>query len=448
MLARSKLARAIALPLGALALGALLTGCPDMFGPLPVIDPTPIVSQETVRAARQQCQAELASAPAAVALDGVTDTTGGMSKKDVARLLTEVGLSYVEVALRDGDGKPPELVRDELNFNPWPAAHGAGYYARMSLGDEGDADCYTGIRSGWLFTSDVPVRPGSCLRVTYAVQPTGRYEISGQALPDNSDLWRWRLQERATGATLLSFTDMFGAVRRAYGFAPESGYPLASDCHWHGYAQLMSRLAASAPARQAMARHVVQQQTLPPPALPRTWYQGDVAPALSLPVSLRPNLLERIRERDLGWQQSWALAGKHGAWVWNKWLLLPGQNLIKRLPEDGPAGRWLAFDGELIFVEQRQWGGWLLVAGFDDAMRPLWRARMELILPPEVAACSPEIRGVEPPDDGDLHLMWLLQGASAQCQDAKGYPLTATATLRQGELRRVRREGKIGASPS
>lgn len=188
------------------------------------------------------CSTELTRFPASVAVDDLLDETGGLNSQDIVHLLTAVRLRFLEIKLTPNGTLTAYQNVDGAN---WKSARQEGY-AHLELGDAGHPDClYPTQYPEHFFTNSMPVKPLTCLRVTYLSVPSAKTTISVR----QDDLTRWSLRDRVTNKPLLEVTDAF----RQMGFTvPHPSWDRRSrnrcESGANGYGLLLDRLTASSEA--------------------------------------------------------------------------------------------------------------------------------------------------------------------------------------------------------
>lgn len=301
-------------------------------------------------AATQTCRQELQTTPGPFLTNGFLDETGGLRSHNIVDMLAVVGFEYVEVKFHDG-----MLVRASSGES-WPAAIESGY-ARLELGQE-DGDCYRrpGEERLSFFTSEMPIKPGVCMKVRYLKRPAADHFVIMENVP-RSELSRWVLRDSTTGTVVAGFTDAWNAF---YPGQPPNFRGKEAACREDGvsgYATLMGRLTPSDSARLRHENLVLSRTKLQVSGIPRTLEelkllveQGQVR---SIPSRSFPNTEVRsLLFRRETWREAYALAEHHGLWVYNQnnTVIHPRRSALFELDDRSVSGKWGAVGRRLIKV--------------------------------------------------------------------------------------------------
>lgn len=151
------------------------------------------------------CEREVAHPLYPVEVESVLDDVGGLKSGDLQHLLVDVGLRFVEVMV-----KPSGNLTENEDY-PWLGFAQGKPYAHLQLGDAGSPDCYLPQNRDvkYFFTAASPVKPGTCLQVTYLAAPTAVDEIVEIQGAEPKRFSRWTLRDRYSGLERAGVSDAF-----------------------------------------------------------------------------------------------------------------------------------------------------------------------------------------------------------------------------------------------
>lgn len=176
-----------------------------------------------------------------IAVDSLVDETGGLRSSDIEHLLSSVKLSAIDVKLGlkgvndDGDDWSPASVQHA--------------YAHLELGDKDSPNCFypPGRDQKRFFTERPPVKPGTCLQISYLDKPIGKYVVREIRTGKVNQFSTWVLEHRESKNTLARVTDAFRVGTHTRQVPSWHRSPNASRCEngVSGYSLLLNRIEAS-----------------------------------------------------------------------------------------------------------------------------------------------------------------------------------------------------------
>lgn len=203
----------------------------------------------------KQCEAQLASVPDVLEVDGILDEGAALRKRMIWDLFAVRHLSFVEIKVRRPEGKAAEIAYgDGDEPRGWELSDPQTSWVRLELMSDRNPGCANlplGLQGQF---NRPPFLPDSCIKLTYLQAPTARYALSLQ--PASGRLFRqqgaWQLVDRATGKSIASLAtvDPSPWVSAGSVLSPE-GAPRSKDC-FAPHTVLVDRLhgtAASDPVR-------------------------------------------------------------------------------------------------------------------------------------------------------------------------------------------------------
>jgi hypothetical protein len=326
------------------------------------------------------CQRELQQTPGPFVIDGFVDETGGLRSKDIQYFLVDAGLAFVEVKLTD-DGK---LTGPE--DYPWMVSQRGGY-ARLQLDAQGQGNCYVPPhrKVEGFFTSMAPVRPGTCLVVTFSDRPSARHQVALDSGSSTSTRSRWVLRNLSNGTEVAGFTDASKAL------SPHAPWfdVNESDCRPNGtsgYSTLMRRVQASPEARAHTRQHVLDRGAVAVVGLPAT--------IAELEAQRKANSFPTLRSSDgpyagdsaevldrRPWKDAYALAQQHDAWVQHQALIRPAHNSLQQITHNGLYGAWGTTGEHLVFVQANGSSDRVAIFGVSFEGRTLWAGQLAPLSP-------------------------------------------------------------------
>ncbi|BBB61957.1 hypothetical protein UNDKW_3684 [Undibacterium sp. KW1] len=159
--------------------------------------------------AQKICETELSTLPDSIVIENFTDEGAALRVNALINLFKERKLSFVEIKVHSdergrsyiaypiGDGESHWLVNGE-----------AGSYAKLELSNKGDPDCAHLPSSVANSIDKVPFLPDTCMRITYASQPTSNYRLNLiPATKVNYGAWVLLDQKAGKELTRLTTTD-------------------------------------------------------------------------------------------------------------------------------------------------------------------------------------------------------------------------------------------------
>ncbi|PFH10828.1 hypothetical protein BCF11_3261 [Collimonas sp. PA-H2] len=293
------------------------------------------------------CVKELAQTPGPFLIDGFLDETGGLSSKDVQNFLTVGGMQFIEVKINESKSLLHQGDRR------WPIARESGF-AHLELGDASDNKCYVSPEKipGPFFTSAPPVKPGTCLQVTYLEHPTARYAITSESGP-NSSLTRWVLKDINNDVTIAGFTDA-----HRIDSPPHFNKGPDNDCQVagiDGYSTLMKRIKPTPQALAKSAERIVSTESLWISGLPDSQFalfelrkEGKL-PILRSTDGPYPGA-DEIKYGGRSWKEINVLAERHGAWAEERMLLNYRLDKLYQIEYEGLSGDWASTGKQLLFL--------------------------------------------------------------------------------------------------
>jgi len=326
------------------------------------------------------CHRELRQTPGPFLIEGFVDETGGLRSKDIQYFLMETGVAFVEVKVGD-DGK---LTGPE--DYPWKVSHSSGY-ARLQLDTHEQGSCYVpaGFKSEDFFTSNNPIRPGTCLVATFSERPSARYQVTLDPDSSTSTRSRWVLRDLSNGAVIAGFTDASKAL---------SPYPPwltvdDPDCRPNGtsgYSTLMRRVQGTTESRTRATRHVLDRSSLVVTGIPATIAELEARrDAARFPIirssdgTYTGNSASVMDRRP--WAEVYGLAQQHGAWVQYQTLVRPTHNSTQQIKHTGLYGAWGTTGEQLLFVQANSPGDQIAVFGVSFEGKTLWAGQLTPLTP-------------------------------------------------------------------
>lgn len=332
------------------------------------------------------CSAELARLPPTLPMDDLVDETGGLKWEDVAHLLTVVRLRAVELNLASMRSRLSDQTKSGSTQTSIPRSG----YARFELGDMTSPDCFspTGM-SALDFVNRPPVRPATCLRVTYLNEPTAGFSLSERSNRANADFSDWVLTERASANEVASITDAFRKSRYPAAVPTwNRKRPQSNRCDGDdgGYTALLDRLRGSVAAVEASTSRVMSQGkiflsglSLKYAGVKKLREDGELSDLRSSDAPFR-NPSEKWLRRP-SWAEAYAASVQHGAWVYENRLVIPSKNSIGEIESLGVYGMWGAADSQLILVQATSADRGVVVFGVDFTGKTLWAAQTAPLAP-------------------------------------------------------------------
>jgi len=320
--------------------------------------------------AAKRCTEELAALPEQFAVDSVLDETGGMRAEDISHLLLSLRLKFVEVKLdarrilAPGDG------------DRWMAT-GDGF-ARMELADAGSPSCFVKdpAFADSFFTNLPPVKPGTCMTVTYAERPGAAIAVAERP---EGEFSRWEMRRLPDGARLASVTDSLRSAGYTDGPPRWVRYNGPNGCSngSSGYGMLMDRIRPADPGHAA--QRILTTGTLTLDGGPGSVKEFEAL--LARPGVPRISFSEVKPAKPLsghGWKEAYAQAEKHRAWIYQgNSLIRPSVNTLSRLERKGVYGNLVAVGDRLFLVHFGAEGRPDGLVIFDGAGRYVGVARVE-----------------------------------------------------------------------
>jgi len=266
------------------------------------------------------CQAERTQLPALV-VDGFLDEGASLRKDVVLQFFAERELAFIEVRPRPGPRITPISATPEGGHEShWEGRRFNTPYARLELGERGQAGCIDLLGRHRDILRLPPFLPDTCLVLKPVAQPAARIALTlVPASPEAEAAGRWRLSDRQTQQMLaeLSTTEAFpsaGADQRLS--RPED--PPRDDCR-SPQMILADRLYGTALERPPAADvRVLRQRRINGAAgLAEQGATADVARIVVEPVRLKLTEEER-RQRfsqsmsDTDWRDTVEVARRDG----------------------------------------------------------------------------------------------------------------------------------------
>lgn len=307
-------------------------------------------SRETVA---RICEAEQAALPSSIATDSVLDDVDGLRSGDLQYLLSEVRLKFVEVRMKPG-GK---LTQNE--DYPWDATQDKPY-VHLQLGDSTSSDCYfpKNRNEKNFFTASSPIKPGTCLQVTYLNEPTATAQIVEVRDPASKGLSRWTLRDRTSGVVRAGISDAFRLKEYP---SPQPGWyrrwPNPNQCETgiSGYGMLLDHITGTDSSRVYNKKFVLDAQPLKTRGLPFSYLdvrkKREEKTFVSLGSHSVPFAVKQSEVRDQStWEDAYQEALKRGAWVSADKLIQPQENRFLNIAKPKFDGKWGTTGSQLIYV--------------------------------------------------------------------------------------------------
>jgi hypothetical protein len=307
----------------------------------------------TKSVSEESCYKELESIPEAFAIDSLVDETGGLRSSDIVHLLTKTKLRSIDIRL----GLTLGITGYEDYF--WRATQQQGF-AHLELGDFSEANCFysNGLDKDGFFTWHPPIKPGTCLKVSYLDRPAGKYVVRETRTGLGSRYSKWILQASDSDQTLASVTDAFRL--------PPYPQPVpywdrrserANNCRTGvgGYGLLLDRIRATKEAVETANNWVVTSANLVVNGTPQSTAQlkkiRDDGLLIPLHSTDKPfdGDHKALRETS-NWAHSYEIASKQGAWMYGTALILPSTGKMFNVTNEGLAGLWGTTGSQLILV--------------------------------------------------------------------------------------------------
>ncbi len=327
------------------------------------------------------CRTELAQTPGPFPVNGFLDETHGLSPSDIQYFLTEGRFAFIEVRLNSSG----LLAAQEPS--PWPATATKGI-GHIALGRAGDESCYVppGIKPEDFFTNNSPIKPGSCLRVTYEDSPSSKYAVEMEPVK-NSNLSRWVLRDLSNNNVIAGFTDAWNAMYpNQRPLMTPNGHDSCRKNGVSGLTTLMQRIKPSPDAAAISANWLISSELLEIRGVPPTIMAlSDLRNQGKLPViqttdepysGTRESLFKRA-----SWPDSYAMAEKHGAWMYGNTLINIHANKLYPIKYNGIYGKWGTTGEQLILVSSNQLGSEVAIfgVGFDGNL--IWGGQIASLHP-------------------------------------------------------------------
>lgn len=299
------------------------------------------------------CKKDVDLLPETLPVDSINDETGGLRPDDIEHLLVTKRLRFIEVKL----GINPGLIAKDAN-KVWPSSRNDGY-AHLELGHSSSPSCYfPGGDKGYFFSSRTPVKPGTCLQLTYLETPLSVNALIETPSTIDPKFSRWSLVSRVGDTTAASVTDAF-RQQPFHSTTPywerRSGSYNRCENGSTGYGLLLDRLSSSNDSIAATNQWVMNQASInivgvPPTreAVKKLFDSGRLA-ALSFNDAPYVGTRESLREHTT-WAEAYAFSIQHGALVHENKLIVPSANTLYRIQYEGPSGKWVSTGTQLIFV--------------------------------------------------------------------------------------------------
>jgi hypothetical protein len=308
------------------------------------------------------------------------DDVDGLRSDDLRHLLVDVKLNFVEIKVKPG-GK----LTDHEDY-PWRATQDAGY-AHLQLGDSASENCYfpEGRNKRNFFTEWSPIKPGSCLQVTYLVESTAVNELVEVQDTGKTGFSRWTLRDRASGVARASVSDAFRLMR--YSVAQPGwdrrGNQNRCQSGTSGYGLVLDRIRGTVKAVAHNNQFILGTEKLPITGLPATYPDLRKQRAEQSFVSINTQSGEFVGERSdfrdrMTWNEAYQEAVKRGAWVHSSQLILPNAGTVFGVSAPGFGGKWGTTGSQLIYVttnDPNVEDGRVLLFGVNFQGKHLWSAQ-------------------------------------------------------------------------
>lgn len=328
------------------------------------------------------CEADLLSLLPSVEVESVLDEVSGLSSSDLQHLLIDVGIKFVEIYV-----KPNGNLTQNEDY-AWSGAAQGKAYAHLQLGSAGSAECYFSKNSDvkYFFTAASPVKPGTCLLVTYLTEPTAVDEIVEIQGTEPKRFSRWTLRNRRTGLERAAVSDAFRQMRY-----PQSqpGWDRRGDQNScsrgsSGYGLLLDRMTGTDSSRLQNKQFILDSQILRIEGLPLSYpdlrKKREARAFISLKSQTVPFSGDRSAVRDrFTWQEAYQEALRLGAWVTANKLIQPQAGQVLNISNPGFGGKWGTTGSQLIYATANDptvKDGRVLLFGLDFKGRHLWSAQV------------------------------------------------------------------------
>jgi hypothetical protein len=221
------------------------------------------------RATIEDCRAELAHIPELIRVDGFLDEGAALRKDMLLQLFSERGLSFVEIRVRQSNGKAPHIVYPDGDFeSSWTLANPRTSTVRLELSADDDPACTALPDRLEERITQPPFLPNTCIKLTYLDAPTARYVLQLQPaapLPSRKQ-GRWQLVDRLNGQMIASLptVDPLSGIPASRKLSSDARRPV-NDCR-SPHTVLVDRLRSARPAAeplnsQVLAREEIQATT-------------------------------------------------------------------------------------------------------------------------------------------------------------------------------------------
>lgn len=299
------------------------------------------------------CKKDVDRLPETLPVDNINDETGGLRPSDIEYLLVTKRLRFIEVKL----GINPGLIAKDDNKD-WPSSRNDGY-AHLELGHSPSPNCYfPGGDKSFFFSSRAPVKPGTCLQLTYLETPQSVNALIETPSTIDPKFSRWSLVNRGSDTTIASVTDAFR--QQTYRsttpyWERRSGSYNRCENGTSGYGLLLDRLSGSNDSIAATNQWVMNQASINIDGVPPTreaakkLFDSGRSTALSFNDAPYVGTRESLREHT-AWTEAYAYSIQHGALVYENQLIVPSANTLYRIQYEGLSGKWVSTGTQLIFV--------------------------------------------------------------------------------------------------
>ncbi|QTN27560.1 hypothetical protein HZ993_20190 [Rhodoferax sp. AJA081-3] len=326
------------------------------------------------------CNSESRNGP--IAIDSLVDETGGLRSGDIAHLLTSVKLSSIDIKLG--------LKGVADGGDDWSPASMQHTYAHLELGDKDSPNCFYPLERDKkeFFTEQPPVKPGTCLQISYLDNPLGKYVVREIRTGWANQFSTWVLEDRESKNTLARVTDAFRVATKTQQIPFWDRRTNASRCEngVSGYSLLLNRIEASKDAvidsrRWNLTSSAVVIEEIPE-ALDQIGQMSEGGLLKTLKSTDRPfgGDFKELHEWPI-WSDSYAAATKYGAWLFYSELAVPSRGEIVRVNSERLGIRkWGTTGTQLVTVRQGP-SNQLTILGADFEGQFLWRARVAPLTP-------------------------------------------------------------------
>lgn len=385
------------------------------------------------------CASEIERLPASIKIDSLVDETGGLRSDDIIQLLTSTKLNFVDIKL----GLTGGITGNE--DYPWPAEQQHGY-AHLQLGDSSSSNCYYGPGGMRTFFSEgPPVKPGTCLQVSYLDQPVGKFILRETRTGVANRFSTWILQDKKANKTVASVTDAF-RLKNFNTPVPRwdrrGGQNHCKD-GISGYGLLLDRVIATKESTLNARRRMLTSSNLVVKGTPtinqirQLQEEGLLRPIKATDIPFDGDY--KTLQVKSNWVDSYAAATKLGASMFGNQLILPSTGDLINVSHYGISGKWGTTGSQLVFVQTGVDANQMVVLGANFQGKLLWNAQMTPLTPlTNLVRTDFDVVNIEV-----THTSFLIHGIFGYRENRKPW----TISIPLGELSVLEAEGRAGANP-